>query len=100
MLVDWITLSLGIVILGGVACCLLRTEEPLAKKWPVALELEMAYFTALHHFGVSKMVATIGSSCKLFTCTMLFHAFDRVGTEIGGWVMMCTMEVTAEILMS
>ena len=60
--VDWITLSLGRVILMGlVAGYLFITGEPSAKKWSVAPGSKMAYFTALHTFSLLKMVVAIGS---------------------------------------
>ena len=81
--VDWITFLLESDILRGVvAGCLLTTGEPSTKNWPVAPESEMAYFTALQTFGLSKMVAAIGSSCKLSFCTMVFHVVDLMGMEI------------------
>ena len=74
MWVDWTTLPLGRVILRGlVDGCLFTTGEPSTMKWPVAPESEMAYFIALHTSGLLKMVAAIGSSCKLFACTRVSH---------------------------
>ena len=74
--------SVGKTYLRGlVAGCLLTTGEPSTKKWPVAPEPEMAYFTALHTFVLSKMVVAIGSCCKLLSCTMVFHAVFLGGME-------------------
>ena len=61
---------------------MLTTGEPPIKKWLVAPESEMASSTALHTFGLSKMVAAVGSCCKLLSCMMVFHAVDVVDMEI------------------
>ena len=55
-------LAIGKSYLGGglVVGCLFATGEPSTKKWPVAHESEMAYFTA-QHTCLSRMVAAIGS---------------------------------------
>ena len=74
---------LGRVIVVGFSVTLLfTTGAPLTRKWPVVPESEMAYFTALVTFDLSKMVAAIGSCCKLFACTSVFHAFGLTGMEI------------------
>ena len=54
-------LPIGKSYLKG-AGCLLTTGEPLTKKWTVAPESEIAYSTAQHTLGLSKMVTAIGSS--------------------------------------
>ena len=60
----------------------------------------MAYFTALVTLGLSKMVAAIGSSCKLFTCTRDFHLADIMGIAIGGGILNSLMGVTVGMLAS
>ena len=53
MWVDRTTLPFGsFILMVLVAGCLFTTGEPLTKEWPVAPESDMAYFTALHTFGI------------------------------------------------
>ena len=60
----------------------------------------MAYFTALVIFNPLKMIAAIGSYCKLFACMRVFRAFDLVVMEIRGWMLIGWIGVTAGILTS
>ena len=94
--VDWINFPFGRVILRGVAAgCLLATVEPSTNKWPVAPESEMAYFTTLHTFGLSILVAVIGSSCNFFSWTRLSHADALVCIAGEDTCTLCRMGATA-----
>ena len=82
--------------LEGVGCWLFAYNLFfLTKKWPVAPELEMAYFTALHTFGLPEMAADIGSSCKFFACTRVYHTDTIVCIAGGALHTMGSMGVTA-----
>ena len=89
-----------VIFRGLVAGCLLTTGEPLTKKWLVAPELEMVYFTAQYTFCLLKLVAAISSSYKSFVCMMVFHVFHLVDIEIGGGMIISTMGFIAGILIS
>jgi len=72
--VDVIALPFGnIIFIGCVADRMFTAADPLTRKWPVAPESEMAYFTAVDTSDLSKMVVAIGIYCKLFACTRVFH---------------------------
>jgi hypothetical protein len=84
--VDVITLPFGILMLIGlVARRLLVTGAFSTRKWPVAPESDMACCTDLVTFALSKIVAALGSSCRLFACTIICHTLLRVGmVGVGG----------------
>ena len=85
----------------GLSGTLLFTTGALStRKWSVAPESEMAYFTALVTFVLSKRVAAIGSSCEIFACTSYFHATDLVGIEIGGEMLISLMGIMVGTLIS
>ena len=67
------------MVIGRLVGLIFTAFAPFIKKWLVAPESDSAHATARVTRPVLKIISACGSSCRLFACTMCFHALCLAG---------------------